>query len=159
MTQEQKISRLQAQWNNWGSTQFGRWLVTKMVCFTAPYFRSIKPLFEEVKPGYVSATMKKRWSVTNHIKSVHAIAMCNIAELVGGCCMDVSVNLSRFRWIPIGMEIQYIKIAKTDLRAVCRLDNFDWDKPQDVIMPVEVYDTNGQKVFHADIKMRISDKK
>ena len=57
------------------------------------------------------------------------------------------------------MEVEYLKIAKTNLTAICKIDKFDWEEPQDVIMPVGVFDISGNEVFHAEIKMRISPKK
>ncbi|WP_231757570.1 hotdog fold domain-containing protein [Microbulbifer elongatus] len=145
-------------WNTLGGNSLGRWLVSKIVCFNAPYFSSIKPRFTQIQPGLVEVKLKKRRAVENHIKTVHAIAMCNAAELAGGVCLDVSLN-ANFRWIPVGMTVQYLKMAKTDLRAVCKVDDFHWDSAQDVVMPVSVFDTNGEEVFHADITMRISPKK
>ncbi len=145
-------------WKRLGKSNFGRWLVSKIICFKAPYFSTIKPKFVEVKPGHVELVFPKRRAVLNHINTVHAIAMCNAAELAGGTCLDVSLD-SRFRWIPVGMEVRYQKMAKTDLRAVCKIDHYHWDEEQDVSMPVGVFDTNGVEVFHADIRMRVSEQK
>ena len=50
---------------------------------------TIKPVFIQIKPGLVRVKFKNRRQIQNHIKSVHAIAMCNAAELVGGVCLDV----------------------------------------------------------------------
>ncbi|GAB2518876.1 hotdog fold domain-containing protein [Microbulbifer agarilyticus] len=145
-------------WKKFGGSGIGRWLVSKIVCFNAPYFSSIKPRFTKVQPGLVEVTLKNRRAVHNHIKTVHAIAMCNAAELAGGVCLDVSLN-GNFRWIPVGMTVKYLKMAKTDLRAVCQVEDYQWDSAQDVVMPVSVLDTNNEEVFHADITMRISPKK
>lgn len=144
-------------WKAMGGNSLGRWFVTKVVCFKAPYFSSIKPLFTIVEPGIVELELKNRRSVQNHLKTVHAIAMCNAAELAGGICLDVSLS-ANFRWIPVGMEVKYLKMAKTDLRAVCKIEEYQWQEAQDVVMPVSVFDTNGEEVFHADITMRISPK-
>ena len=141
-----------------GGNGFGRWLVSKVVCFKAPYFSSIKPVFTQLEPGHVEIKFKKRRSVTNHLGTVHAIAMCNAAEFVGGICLESSLTAS-MRWIPVGMTVQYLKMAKTDLRAVCKIDYYQWEEEQDVVMPVDVIDTEGNVVFHADISMRISQKK
>lgn len=145
-------------WKYLGKSSAGRWLVSKIVCFMAPYFASIKPTFRVLTPGHVEVTFKKRRPVLNHLKTVHAIAMCNAAELAGGTCLDVSLD-ANFRWIPVGMEVKYQKMAKTDLVAVCKVADFSWNSEQDVIMPVGVFDVQGNEVFHADIKMRISKKK
>jgi acyl-coenzyme A thioesterase PaaI-like protein len=145
-------------WKIFGSYAMGRWLISKIVCFNAPYFSSIKPVFIKVRPGEVEITVKKRRAVHNHFKTVHAIAMCNAAELVGGVCLDVSLD-DNFRWIPVGMEVKYLKMAKSNLRAVCKIEQFDWNEGQDIVMPVGVFDINGEEVFHADITMRISPKR
>ena len=107
-------------------------------------------------PGHVEVVVKKRRSVTNHIGTMHAIVMCNIAELVGGTCLDLACP-DHLRWIPVGMTVHYEKLAKTDLRGVCRIDATTLE-PGDVPVPVEVFDTNGQRVFSAEITMRVSAK-
>ena len=158
MTYKPSKSPLLKLWKKHGGHSLGRWFVSKAVCFMAPYFSTIKPRFTVVEPGHIEVTFKKRRAVHNHIKTVHAIAMCNAAELAGGVCLDVSLH-GDFRWIPVGMTVKYLKMAKTDLRAVCKIDDCDWEEEQDVIMPVGVFDTHGDEVFHADITMRISRKK
>lgn len=145
-------------WKILGGNAFGRWLHARAVCFIAPYFGSIKPVFTVLEPGHTEVVFKNRRAVRNHIKSVHAIAMCNAAELAGGVCMDVSLD-GRFRWIPVGMTVRYQKIARTDLKAVCQLERYDWAEAQDVVLPVGVFDADGDEVFHADITMRISPRK
>lgn len=145
-------------YKKFGGTRFGRWLVSKGICFAAPYFLTIKPIIEVLEPGHMEIRLKKRWRIQNHIKTVHAIAMCNAAEFVGGICLEVSLH-GDMRWLPVGMEVEYIKMAKTDLRVVCKLERYDWEEAQDVIMPIEIFDKAGEKVFHANIRMKISPKK
>ena len=158
MTYTPSRSPLLPLWKRFGNNAAGRWLVSRIVCFKAPYFGTIRPRFTVIEPGRVEVTFKKRRAVHNHIRTVHAIAMCNAAELVGGVCMDVSLD-ARYRWIPVGMSVRYLKMAKTDLRAVCRLENFEWSEAGDVTTPVSVYDSDGVEVFSAEITMRISDRK
>lgn len=158
MSYQKSKSPLLALWTRYEGTTVGQWLISKIVCFKAPYFSTIKPRFTVVKPGHVALTLKKRRSVLNHINTVHAIAMCNAAELAGGTCLDISLD-ARYRWIPVGMKVKYLKMAKTDLTAVCKIECYDWDEAQDVVMPVGVFDASGVEVFHADITMRISKRK
>lgn len=130
----------------------GKTIFTKLVCFSAPYFSSIKPLVVELQPNYAKVLVKKRRRVTNHLKTVHAIAMCNMAELAGGLMTDVSIPKGA-RWIPAGMTVEYQKKAKTDLIAHARGDDIDWTQTGRVVVPVEVLDTNQQTVFTAKITM------
>lgn len=136
----------------------GRKLFSKLVCLKAPYFGSIKPLFVELKEGRCVITMKKRRAVQNHIKSVHAIAMCNISELAAGTMLEASIP-STMRWIPKKMSVEYLKVAKTDLKAVCDLQEVDWEKSQDLPLTVAVTDKNDETVFRAVITMYVSPKK
>jgi len=158
MSYQPSKSPILTLWKVLGGTTLGRWIVGKAICFTAPYFSTIKPKFITIKPGHVELIIKKRRAVHNHLKSVHAIAMCNAAELAGGGCLDISLS-NNLRWIPVGMTVKYLKIAKSDLRVICKIGKFDWQEAQDVIMPVDIYDKDHNKVFHADITMRISPKR
>ena len=89
---------------------FGHWLFSRAVCFKAPYFGSIKPRMIVLQPNRAEATIKHRRSVTNHLGTVHAIALCNLAEFTGGLLTDVSIP-SSMRWIPKGMTVEYLKKA------------------------------------------------
>lgn len=132
----------------------GKWLFSKALCLVAPYFGSIKPVFKELKPNYCEIRIKKRRRVQNHIGTVHAIAMCNMAELAGGTMTDVSIPKGA-RWIPAGMTVKYVKKAKTDLVAIADGNGLDWSVNGDVIVPVIVKDTDGETVFTADITMNV----
>jgi len=133
---------------------FGRQIFTFIVCRVAPYFSSIKPQIRELKPGYAEVTIKKRRKVTNHINTVHAIAMCNMAELAGGMMTDVSAPV-KSRWLPVGMTVEYLKKATTDLTAVATGEDVEWDTEGDKKVPVEITDTAGNLVFRAEITMNV----
>ena len=59
--------------------------------------------------------MRKRRAVQNHIGTVHAIAMCNLAEMAAGTLTEISIPAS-MRWLPKGMQVQYLRKAETDVR-------------------------------------------
>lgn len=59
----------------------GRWLFTRAVCFKAPYFASIRPCITVLETGRCEGTLADRRAVRNHLGTVHAIALCNLAEL------------------------------------------------------------------------------
>ncbi|PHR29780.1 MAG: DUF4442 domain-containing protein [Desulfotalea sp.] len=137
---------------------FGKWFFSRMICLKAPYFGSIKPLFITLQPGYSKIYMKKRRSITNHFGTVHAIAMCNVSELVAGTMLEASIP-KQMRWIPKGMTVAYLKQAKTDLVAECSARVSAMDVAGDFPLEVEVRDTGGNEVFHATIVMYLSEKK
>ena len=133
----------------------GLWIFSRLVCLKAPYFASIRPVFIRLEPGCARARIKKRRAVTNHLGTVHAIAMANLCEFVGGILMDISIN-PEMRWIPRGMNIRYLALAKTSLTAECKIENWDWCEPQDVLLKVTVSDESGNIVSVAEIPMYIS---
>jgi len=133
----------------------GLGLFSRIVCWTAPYFRSVQPRFRVLEPGHAVATMRKRWRVTNHMGTVHAIAMANLCEFVAGTLMEVSVRPD-MRWIPKGLTIRYLAKAQTDLTAECRIDDIEWRGTEDVPVTVTVTDTRGEVVAEAEIPMYVS---
>lgn len=138
---------------------FGHKIFSEMLCKKAPYFSSISPVLSELRPGLAKAKIKNRRKVQNHLGTVHAIAMCNLAELVGGLMTDVSIP-SSMRWIPVGMEVEYLKKAKTDLEATALGDKVNWENQSasEISVPVEVRDRDDDLVFRARIKMKVSPK-
>ena len=132
----------------------GKRIFSKMVCILTPYFSSIKPLITELDHGYCSVSMRKRRAVTNHINTVHAIAMCNMAELSGGLLTEVSLPKGT-RWLPSGMSVQYLKKAKTDLTAIADGRNINWDEEGNKVVPVEIKDIDDEVVFTAKINMNV----
>jgi acyl-coenzyme A thioesterase PaaI-like protein len=153
-----KMNRLINTYQKCAKLPAGKRIFSKLICLKAPYFGTIKPLFKELRPGYCEVTMKKRRAVHNHIKSVHAIAMCNLSELTAGTMLEATLPQS-MRWIPKGMAVEYLKIAKTDLKAVCKISTADLDQPQELPMTVQVTDTSDAEVFRAVITMHLSKKK
>lgn len=140
---------------------FGKKIFSYIICSKAPYFKTIRPLFVELEPGKCVIFMKKRKSVTNHLKTVHAIAMCNLVELAGGLCTDVSIP-EGIRWIPKGMTVEYLALAKTDLLGVCNIDVEKikvWDLSKDYPAEVNLYDTSDKIVMRGVINIHLSQKR
>lgn len=143
-------------WKRLSHLPLGRRVFSLGVAFKAPYFRTIRPRIVELRPGHCEVTLKKRWRVQNHIGTVHAIAMCNLAEVAAGVLAEVSVPVSS-RWIPTGMTVNYLKKAETDLRAFAHVDPLPaFDVACDFDVPVSVVDERGIEVFNARITMRVS---
>jgi len=151
MTQAKALS----SWRSLSGTPFGRWLFSRIVCLKAPYFASIRPVFEVLEPGRAVARIRKRRAVTNHIGTVHAIAMANLCELVAGTVTEVSVPGS-MRWIPRGMKIDYLAKAETDLSGEATLPPVPEGEARDITVPVTVRDRDGTPVVRAEITMYLS---
>ncbi len=135
----------------------GKWLFSRLVCLKAPYFASIAPRMELLEPGRAVATLRHRRAVTNHLGTVHAIALCNLAEFTGGLACDVSIPAS-MRWIPRGMTVEYLKKAVGSMRATATPAFAPRDAAEGYELPFDVVIENpqGEAVFKASIAMWVS---
>ena len=102
--------------------------------------------------------MRKRRAVTNHIGTIHAIAMCNLAELAAGTMTEISIPRA-MRWLPKGMQVEYLRKALTDVEAVARVEEVREGPARDVPVSVEVKDRAGELVCRATITMWVSPRK
>lgn len=145
-----------AIWRKLSALPAGAWLFSRLICLKAPYFASIRPRFEELRPGYCRIRFAKRRAVLNHIGTVHAIAMCNLAELAGGTMTEVTIPPTH-RWIPKGMTVEYLKKATTGVVGVAEpvLPEVGAEAG-DYPVRVTVSDANGEAVFRATITMWVS---
>lgn len=141
-------------YNNLVKYPFGKQIFSIAFSYAAPYFRTIKPSVLDVRPGHASVSMPHRWSVQNHIKSVHAIAVCNLVEMTMGIVAETTIP-KNLRWIPKGMDIDYLKRADGTLTATANVDPdtiFKLDKyPGDVSIPVDVTNEKGVVVTSATV--------
>lgn len=135
----------------------GHWLFSRAVCLKAPYFASIRPRFVTLEPGRCAVRIRDRRAVHNHIGTVHAIALCNLAELSAGVMTDVSIPAS-MRWIPRGMTVEYLAKAIGTMHAVATPDAPAVDAASGYAWPVRVSVRNnaGEEVFRARIDMWVS---
>lgn len=143
------MSQMLQMFQQAGAAQF-----SAMIGQVAPYFASIAPQIVELRPGYAEVSFAKRREVLNHIGTVHAIALCNAAELAAGTMTDASIPAG-CRWIPRGMSVEYLAKADGDIRAVADGSALDWSSLGDVKVPVMAY-VGDKAVLRAEITMYVS---
>ena len=132
----------------------GRWLFSRALCLRVPYFGTIAPRLTTLEPGRCEATIADRRRVHNHLGTVHAIALCNLAELCAGVLCEASLPPG-MRWIPKGMTVQYLKKARGTMHAVATpdIEIVQSSAGYDLPITVPVRDPNGEEVFRAHITM------
>ncbi len=135
----------------------GRWLYSRLICFKAPYFATIRPHFVALEPGRCAVDIRDRRRVHNHIGTVHAIALCNVAELTAGMMTDVTIPPG-MRWIPKGMSVEYLAKAVGTMHAEATPESAAVEAVNGYAWPVRVSVRNdaGEEVFRARIDMWVS---
>jgi len=140
-----------------GGSAAGRWLFSRLVCVRAPYFASISPTVMRLEPGRCDVRLAHRRRVTNHIGTVHAIALCNAAELAAGLATDATLPAS-LRWIPKGMTVRYQRKAIGTMLATARVPLDPPANPygNDLIVPIDVRNEAGDVVLDGEITMWVT---
>ncbi|BAH38419.1 hypothetical protein GAU_1377 [Gemmatimonas aurantiaca T-27] len=147
---------LLANWERLHRLPFGKRLFSWAVGRTAPYTGTIGGLYTDVRPGYARVELRDRRRVRNHLASVHAVALVNLAEMTSGVALLTALPPG-VRGIVTGLSISYTKKARGTL--VCETHT---ESPRDVqantVQAVDaiVRDAAGDEVARCTVQWRLS---
>jgi acyl-coenzyme A thioesterase PaaI-like protein len=115
-----------------------------------PYSGSVYPHVLLLEPGHARVEIADRHSSRNHLDSVHAIALANVAELAGGLAMTAALPAD-VRGIVTAIRIEYLKKARGRLVAEsrCTVPAVDQSMSYDVV--AEVFDSAEEVVARATV--------
>jgi acyl-coenzyme A thioesterase PaaI-like protein len=136
----------------------GKRVFTEVFKRVAPYFQTIPATVASVEPGRVLVDMRDTRAVHNHLGTIHAIALCNLAELAMGVTAEVTIPVTH-RWIPKTMQVEYLAKAKGTVAAEAILDlPSPLGDKQDLPVKIVVHDRAGKAVFSAVIGIYVTKK-
>lgn len=135
----------------------GHRIFSAIVGRMAPYTGTIDPHVTELRRGYAEVRMGDRRSVRNHLGSVHAVALANLAELTGNVALAYALP-DDGRFIVTRMTIEYLKKARGSLRGVCEAPAPDGSERREYDVPVEIFDEGGEVVARATLRSLVGPK-
>ena len=112
---------LRHQWQRLSCWPGGKWLFNRVLGLTVPYTGALGASVQTLAPGHCVVILRDRRKVRNHLRSVHAMALGNLGEMVTGLALLNSLP-DRTRGILTGISINYLKKARGMLTAECHCD-------------------------------------
>lgn len=145
---------LLSTWHRLAPLPGGRWLFSRLLRLMNRYSGAVGATVEVLEPGFCRLTLRDRPAVRNHLASVHAIALANIAEMASGLAMLASLP-DTARGIPNRITIEYTKKARGLLTAEarCVLPDVAVDGEHDFTSTVT--DAAGDVVARATVRWRL----
>ncbi len=135
-------------WNRLSPLPGGKLLFSRILGQINPYTGSVKARWLELGPGHAVAQIHERRSIRNHVGSVHAIALTNLAEMVSGLALMSGLPAGA-RGIPVRVEIDFLKKARGVITGEGRCDPPATAEEQEVEVWALMRDEGGQEVARA----------
>lgn len=144
-------------WDRLSGRPGGRWLFSRLVGRMAPYTGTIRPHVLELGPGRSVVEMRDRRSIRNHLDSVHAIALMNLAEVSSGLSLMYALP-GDARSILTGLSIEYLKKARGTLTAECDFEPPATTERSEHEFESVIRDSSGEVVARARARWLIGPK-
>lgn len=149
---------IRAQWERWSGRPGGKAMFSFLLGRIVPYTGSIGATVEELRPGYSRVTMRDRRRVRNHLRSVHAIALMNMAELSTGLALNVGMRADT-RSILKGLSIEYVKKARGTLTAEANAPVLENNEEREITVQTAIRDEAGDVVATAEARWLVGPRK
>ncbi|MNX12267.1 hypothetical protein D3C86_420450 [compost metagenome] len=144
-------------WDRFSPMPGGKWIFSTLFGRMVPYSGSVKPLVLELAPGKARVAMQDRRAVRNHLNSIHAIALMNLAEMATGLAFAYGMPAGS-RSIITGLSMEYLKKARGPLVSECDFALPDFSERGEHVIEVLIKDQAGDVVARAEAKWLVGPK-
>jgi len=149
---------LRHYWQRLARWPGGAWLFSRMLGLTVPYTGTLGARVRVLAPGHCMVTLNEHRKVRNHLRSVHAMALANLGEMVTGLALMNSLP-DRTRGILTGISVDYLKKARGTLSAECHCDIPENNASSEVTLAGAIRDSAGDTVASVQARWLIGPEK
>ena len=149
---------LRQQWRALSSLPAGKWLFSRLLGLTVPYTGTLGARIQTLQPGRCIILLPDKRKVRNHLHSIHAIALCNLGEMVTGLALMNSLP-DKTRGILTGLSINYLKKARGLLTARCDCDIPENNSQQELLLSGRITDSDNDLVSEIQARWLIGPEK
>lgn len=142
---------IRTAWDRLSPLPGGRRLFSRVVGCAAPYTGTMRAHVLELSAGHSRVELRDRRAVQNHLRSVHAIALANLAELTGNVAVAYSLP-DDARFIVAGLSIDYIKKGHGTIIGTCDVEPIRSSERREYDFLVELRDDSGELVARSVLK-------
>jgi acyl-coenzyme A thioesterase PaaI-like protein len=139
---------IRREWERWSGRPGGKRLFSILLGRLVPYTGTVRPRVEELRPGYARVWMRDRRGVRQHLGSVHAIALANLAEVATGLAFNYALPADA-RSILKGISIEYHKKARGRVTAEANAPLLEDNQEREIEMETSLRDEAGDVVATA----------
>lgn len=132
----------------------GQWLFAVIFGLLVPYSGSVRPRVRVLEPGHAEVEIPDRRANRQHLGSVHAIALLNVAEQASGLAVLAGLP-DGIRGIVTQISMQYLKKARGTIRAVAHVVVPDVIADMDFDVTADCLDRQGDVVARATVRWRL----
>ena len=147
-------TRLLRLWNRLSPLPGGQWLFAQVFGRMVPYSGSVGPRIRHLEPGYCRVEIPDRRSNRQHLGSVHAIALLNVAEQASGMAMLAGLP-DGVRGIVTNISMEYLKKARGTITAESRVAVPTVTGDTDFEVVADCTDREGTVVARATVRWRL----
>ncbi len=148
---------IRGMWDRLNPMLGGKQIFSILFGRMVPYSGSVRPLVLELAPGKARVCMQDRKAVRNHLNSVHAIALMNLAEMATGLAFAYAMPEGT-RSIITALSMSYLKKARGPLVAECDFTLPDFSEKGEHAIEVLIRDREGDVVARAEANWLVGPK-
>jgi acyl-coenzyme A thioesterase PaaI-like protein len=146
--------RILQLWRRLSPYPGGQWLFSRLFGRMVPYSGSVGPRIRHLEPGHCRVEIPDRRSNRQHLGSVHAVALINVAEMCSGLAM-MSGLPDGVRGIVTSISMTYLKKARGTITGVSTVSIPTVTTDQDFDVIAECVDRGGDVVARATVRWRL----